>query len=591
VTDVLIEGLKRLEYRGYDSAGIATIESSGLDRICAVGKVANLATRLSNGQLRGHVGIAHTRWATHGRPSEANSHPHTAPGVAVVHNGIIENHRELRDELSGLGCKFRSETDTEVVPWLVHQAFASGKSTDDALRAATTRLEGSYALATISERSPDRIHATRRGSPLVVAVGERGSYVSSDPSSLAGLASEAICLEDGDFATVTRGNVTIVDSSGRSAMRRTIQVDSSEGTLHRGSYEHFMLKEIHEQPSLARLLTERYEERSAFKRLGLDFVGVERIRIVACGSSYYAGLMAKRWFEELSGIEVEVSIASEFRYSPMPRHVSGELALFISQSGETADTLASHDRASDAGLKTVGLVNQQASTLGRIAKVVVPLLAGPEVGVASTKAFLAQLLVFARMAIAAAHDRRESSTRLRGFEKALRLVPDQLDRLLRDEDAVKDCARAVRTAQNAIFIARGPLLPLALEGALKLKEISYIHAEGMAAGELKHGPIALVDEAMPVFALATTGDLLQKVASNIREVAARGGRITLVGDQPAIKMLSDVTADSIALPQTHELAQPILAAAPLQLLAYHVALQRGLDVDRPRNLAKSVTVE
>ena len=591
VANVLVEGLKRLEYRGYNSAGVATLDDGGLRRVCAVGKVAALETRVAEADLPGRIGIAHTRWATHGAPSECNSHPHMANGVAVVHNGIVENHSELRTRLKRQGCEFLSETDSEVIPWLISRAVDSGDAAACALRSLNDELSGSYAIAVLTESDHNVLHAKRSGSPLVAAVGPEGSYLSSDISALAGLAKEAVVLSDGDQVELRRNSIAVFDKDGRPVVRPRTVVDAANENYDKGGFAHYMLKEINEQPAVARIIEDRYDAEGLFaSHVTLDFDHVDRIRLIACGSSYYACLVAKRWFGEIAGLSADVELASEHRYAPVIADGLREVAILVSQSGETADTLASLEQLKELRIPTIGIVNQQVSTLAREADFFLPLLAGAEVGVASTKAFLAQMLVLARLVVRAAEQRgnRAAAKRLR---RALSAAPKAIQAVLHNEAAIVGVAETLVKSTSSLFVGRGALYPLAMEGALKLKEISYIHAEGFAAGELKHGPIALVDESTPIIALAPSGELFSKLASNVREIAARKGRIVVLGDRKALLALSDVSTSSLTLPNCDELIQPIVAAIPLQFLAYHVAVLRGYDVDRPRNLAKSVTVE
>lgn len=592
VADTLVTGLSRLEYRGYDSAGIATIESGRLQRLCAVGKVEALAKAVSDTAPTGTIGIAHTRWATHGAPCERNSHPHMAPGVAVVHNGIIENHACLRSDLQTKGCAFKSETDTETIPWLVSRNLDRGMSPDKALRAAAGKLEGAYAVGMMSERHPERIFTVKKASPLVAAVGANGSYLSSDPNALAGLAREAVCLEDGDQIELLRDRLIIRDSSGRTANRQTVPIAADIRTLGKGGFEHYMRKEIDEQPLIAAAIAEFYDRAGAYAAFDrIDLAKLERLSIIACGTSYYAALVAKRWFEAFAGLPTDVQIASEHRYAPQVPHRGRAASLFISQSGETADTLASFEREQAAGTTTIAVVNEVASTLGREAGICLPILAGQEIGVASTKAFTAQLLVLGWLALHLAEKRGIAGIDVERERSALRGVGHLMQQAMQCEGQLSEIAREELTATSSLFVARGPLYPLALEGALKLKEISYIHAEGFPAGELKHGPIALVDEFMPIVALANSGDFLTKMKSNLQEIAARKGRIILIGDTQATAQVQDIVKRTVTIPQSPEIIEPVIAAIPLQLLAYHAANSRGLDVDRPRNLAKSVTVE
>ena len=548
VADVLVQGLKRLEYRGYDSAGVVTLDDGGLKRICAVGKVKALETTLAGDKPQGVIGIAHTRWATHGAPSERNSHPHIANGVAVVHNGIVENHCEVRSQLQQQGCRFQSETDSEVIPWLISRAVSTGVAPNRAIQSLGEKIAGSYAIAVLTEQNPDTLYAKRSGSPLVAAVGPEGGYLCSDLSALSGLASEAIVLDEGDQVELRRDSVSVFDKSGRPVRRPSIAVDEGQASIDKGIYPHFMLKEINEQPQVARIIAERYDNEGLIgQSMDVDFNHVDRLNLIACGTSYYACMVARRWFAEVAGLAADVELGSEYRYSPIVRGQGREMAILVSQSGETADTLASLEKLKELRIGTIGIVNQQASTLAREADYFLPLLAGPEIGVASTKAFTAQLLVLARLVVHAAENRGHRAAAKR-FRDALAGVPQMIAATLHNEAAIVAIAETFGKATSALFLGRGPLHPIALEGALKLKEISYIHAEGFAAGELKHGPIALVDETTPVIALAPSGDLFHKVASNVREVAARKGRITVLGDRTAILSLSDVATTALTIP-------------------------------------------
>jgi glutamine---fructose-6-phosphate transaminase (isomerizing) len=590
VADILIEGLRRLEYRGYDSAGIATIENGNIRRVCAVGKVSALAHRSSELSFSGTAGIAHTRWATHGEPSEQNAHPHIAPGVAVVHNGIVENHQDLRRALLDRGARFQSQTDTEVIPWLISEALAAGADVETALDSAVKSMTGTFALAAMTVAEPNVIRAVQKGSPLAVGMGKSGALLASDPNALAGMASEAIILENGDRAELRRDQIIIRNAAGKCVDRRSVRVAADTVSTSLGEYQHAMLKEIHEQPEIVSGILEAYRSPGAvLSALSFDFSRVEKVTIVACGTSYLAAAIARRWFQELAGLQTEIAIASELRYEPLAPARQGEIAIVISQSGETADTIGAMHRLQERGIPVLALVNQVHSTIGRDADCHLPLLAGREIGVASTKAFSAQLMVLAHLVHAAAL--RRGMPLAKSMLQVLVKVPEQINAVLHNEPAVIEAACRMVNANNALFVGRGSLYPVALEGALKLKETSYIHAEGFAAGELKHGPIELVDSNTPVFAIASSGALFEKSASNIREIAARGGRITLVGDRAAMLSLSEVAQFALTVPQCAELTQPMVSVIPLQLLAYHVACQKGLDVDRPRNLAKSVTVE
>lgn len=592
VAGILLEGLRRLEYRGYDSAGIATLDGTDIECVKVEGNVAGLGGAIEQVKPNGRTGIAHTRWATHGIPSVANSHPHRAPNVAVVHNGIIENHAELRRELQGKGCAFVSQTDTEVIPWMLSQELANGIAPHDALLRTTQKLEGSYATAFVTDHAPGEIFAARKGSPMIAALGKDGGYLSSDLNALAGYASEGMALEEGDTVRLTSNRIEIFDAAGRSANRRLLPIEAAASAYSTAEFEHFMKKEIFEQPSVAtRILSAYAKPDSLHSLMPINFAKVRKIRLIACGTSFYAASIARRWLQEYARVEAVVEIASEFRYDPLPDLFPGEVAILISQSGETADTLAAMDRLHALKVPVIGIVNTNGSTLDRRADVSIPLLAGPEIGVASTKAFTAQLIVLARLVLHAARQRGMDALRHRALSDALASVPELMQTTLHNEPAVIEAAEAMKHATSAIFVGRGELYPLACEGALKLKETSYIHAEGFAAGELKHGPIALIDEHMPVVALAGTSELLGKLASNIREIAARGGRIMTVGDREALLSMSDVSERMLTIPSMHEFVLPIVAALPLQLLSYHVATARGLNVDRPRNLAKSVTVE
>jgi glucosamine--fructose-6-phosphate aminotransferase (isomerizing) len=590
VAATLVEGLRRLEYRGYDSAGIATIGSHGLERLCAVGKVEELAKLVHEVSPDSTIGIAHTRWATHGAPSEDNSHPHIAPGIAVVHNGIVENYRQLRSDLEILGCKMTSETDSEVIPWIVSRSVQAGNSTNTAMQELAEWLDGSYAIALLNADEPNVIYAKRQGSPLVAGMGKDGGYIASDSHALAGLVNDVTVLEDGDQVEVRRDSIVVRDVQGMPVMRRTMKV-AGKAQAEEKQYPHYMLKEIYEQPTVLRTINNRYSQPGAMAGLdALDFKTVDRVRMVACGTSYYAAMVAKTWFAEVAGMAAEVEIASEYRYAPNVTQSGREVAILVSQSGETADTLATLVKLKQQGVASIGLVNNMASSLARDVDVCFDLLAGPEIGVASTKAFTAQLATFAYI-VAQAADMRGHHDKASRFRLALAQVPAIVEQVLATRPAIIPLARSLLSATTAIFVGRGSLFPLALEGALKLKEISYIHAEGFAAGELKHGPIALIDSHTPIIALAASDDNFTKIASNIQEISARGGRIATIGDDHALRELADISKAQILLPACDLLVLPIVAAIPLQLLAYETAVVRGSDVDRPRNLAKSVTVE
>jgi glucosamine--fructose-6-phosphate aminotransferase (isomerizing) len=592
----IVEALKRLEYRGYDSAGIATIEGGRLERRRAEGKLRTLEALLARAPLEGSAGIGHTRWATHGAPSERNAHPQATDRVAVVHNGIIENFHALKRELADAGVRFESDTDTEVVAHLMSRALAAGESPRAAMAATLKRLKGAFALAVLVDGKEDLILAARRGSPLAIGLGEGEAYLGSDAIALAPFTSRVLYLEDGDWAVLSRASIEIFDEHDRRVERPVQVAPASAFLVDKGNFRHFMAKEIHEQPevighTLGHYLDFAAEEARLPAPPPVDFAALDRLVIAACGTAYYAGLVAKYWFERFARLPVEIDVASEFRYRDPPI-VPGGLALFVSQSGETADTLASLRYCRDGGAHVAAVVNVATSTIAREAETVYPTLAGPEIGVASTKAFTCQLAALAGLAIAAGRargvlDRAEETRLVRAFAEVPRLVAGAL----RLEAEIEGLARRLHTARDVLYLGRGTSYPLALEGALKLKEISYIHAEGYAAGELKHGPIALIDEDVPVVVIAPNDRLIDKTASNVQEVAARGGRVVLVTDAPGRERIGIAPAELLVLPEMAEEVAPIVYAVPVQLLAYHTAVVNGTDVDQPRNLAKSVTVE
>ncbi|SNT11298.1 glutamine--fructose-6-phosphate transaminase [Tardiphaga sp. OK246] len=596
VADQIVDSLKRLEYRGYDSAGVATLEGAHIDRRRAEGKLKNLEAKLGKSPLAGHIGIGHTRWATHGKPTEANAHPHAAEGVAVVHNGIIENFRELRLELEKGGAKFASETDTEVVAHLVSSYLQKGASPVEAVKQALPRLKGAFALAFVFKDHDNLMIGARKGSPLAVGYGDGEMYLGSDAIALAPFTDDISYLEDGDWVVLTRKGCEIHDESGKVVKRDVLKSGASAFMVDKANYRHFMAKEIHEQPEVVGHTLARYvdlaNERVALPMtLPFDFKDIQRISITACGTASYAGFIAKYWFERFARVPVEVDVASEFRYREAPVR-KGDLAIFISQSGETADTLAALRYAKEQGMHTLAVVNVTTSTIARESETVMPTLAGPEIGVASTKAFTCQLMALATLAIAAGKARGELSDAdeaklVHGLVKVPRLMTDALTH----EAAIEKLARDIAKSKDVLYLGRGTSYPLALEGALKLKEISYIHAEGYAAGELKHGPIALIDETMPVVVIAPYDRVFDKTVSNMQEVAARGGNIILMTDA---KGAEEATVDSmvtIVMPDMDAAFTPLVYAVPVQLLAYHTAVVMGTDVDQPRNLAKSVTVE
>jgi glucosamine--fructose-6-phosphate aminotransferase (isomerizing) len=596
VAGTIIDGLRRLEYRGYDSAGVATLEGDALARLCAEGKLANLEAKLQSHHLAGVIGIGHTRWATHGRPSEANAHPHATSHVAVVHNGIIENFRELRHELEERGCKFTSETDTEVVAHLVTEELRDGRAPTDAVAKVLPRLRGTFALTFLFAKHPDLLIAARSGSPLALGYGEGQIYVGSDAIALAPYVDSITYLDDGDWALIQRPGVDFYSSTGARVSRTRTKAPASVQDVSKGPYRHFMAKEIHEQPEVVSRTLAQYIDFTSDRvrlpqALPFDFSKVSRLSISACGTAYYAGLVGKYWFERFARLPVEIDIASEFRYREAPM-LPGDAALFVSQSGETADTLAILRQAKSQGQHILSIVNVPTSTIARESDQVLPMLAGPEIGVASTKAFTCQLAVLACLAIYAGKERGVlSDEQEQTLVRELAEVPRLLNTSLALEEAIKSVAQEMVSVSDALFLGRGLSFPLAMEGALKLKEISYIHAEGYAAGELKHGPIALVQEHLPVIVIAPHDRVFDKTASNVHEVIARGGKVILLSDGRGIGEIGLQKVTPIMMPSMGENFAPIVYAVPLQMLAYHVALARGADIDKPRNLAKSVTVE
>ncbi|WP_432447897.1 glutamine--fructose-6-phosphate transaminase (isomerizing) [Aliiroseovarius marinus] len=591
---ILVEALKRLEYRGYDSAGIATINKDGaLGRRRAVGKLVNLSDHLVHEPLAGKSGIGHTRWATHGAPTTDNAHPHRAGSVAVVHNGIIENFRELREELASEGLEFCTETDTETVALLAQHFVAQGKSPKDAVAATLAKLDGAFALCFLFDGEDDLMIAARKGSPLAIGHGDGEMFVGSDAIALAPMTDKITYLEEGDWAVITRAGAEIFDAEGRRANRPMKQVKLDAARIEKGGYKHYMAKEIAQQPTVVGEVLEAYVagDQITMDLGGINFADVDRLSIVACGTAYYAGLVAKYWFEHYARLPVDIDVASEFRYREAP-FAPKTLGVFVSQSGETADTLAALRYAQGKADKILSLINVPESSIARESDVAVEIHAGVEVSVASTKAFTCQLTSFAIMALKAAHDRGHlDDAGLATHLAELRQLPGLMSHALTIDTATKAIAEKLAEARDVLFLGRGQMFPLALEGALKLKEISYIHAEGYASGELKHGPIALVDKATPTVVMAPHDGLFDKTVSNMQEVMARGGRVVLVSDARAASEAGDGVWETLALPEAPELIQPILYAIPAQLLAYHTAIAKGTDVDQPRNLAKSVTVE
>jgi glucosamine--fructose-6-phosphate aminotransferase (isomerizing) len=582
VADRLIDGLRRMEYRGYDSAGVCTIDGGQLIRRRAEGKLANLMREVAGNPAPGNVGIAHTRWATHGAPTAVNAHPHATGEVAIVHNGIIENFAQLRAELEGRGRKFESQTDSEVVAHLISEQVEAGKSPEEAVAAALPRLRGAFALAIIFRAHPDMLIGARLGSPLVVGYG-------------ASLTQRISYLEEGDWVVIDRQGARVFDAANAPVERAVVASGASAAAIEKGAFNHFMQKEIFEQPTVVAQTLRSYlrplERKVALPQMDFDISAIDRVTIVACGTSYYAGMVAKYWFETFARVPVDIDFASEFRYRD-PILQPGGLALFISQSGETADTLAALRHCKDNGQTIAVVVNVPTSTMAREADLLLPTHAGPEIGVASTKAFTCQLAVLAALAAHFAVKKgRLSAEDEADIVAHLLEAPASLNAALDHDAEIKAMAHLIAPARDVLYLGRGPDFPLALEGALKLKEISYIHAEGYASGEMKHGPIALIDEAVPVIVIAPSGPLFEKTVSNMQEVRARGGKIVLISDAEGLAEAGEGCLATIEMPRVHPLIAPLVYAVPVQLLAYHVACVKGTDVDQPRNLAKSVTVE
>jgi len=596
VAPQIVEALKRLEYRGYDSAGVATLEDGRLDRRRAEGKLRNLETKLSQAPLSGVIGIGHTRWATHGKPNETNAHPHATDKLAVVHNGIIENFRELKTGLESKGIRFETETDTEVVAQLVTYEIRQGRLPIEAVAVTLPRLRGAFALGFLFSGEDDLLIGARHGAPLAIGYGEGEMYLGSDALALAPFTDEVAYLEDGDWAILTRKGADIHDETGKPVHRTRHKIPVGSFLADKGNYRHFMAKEIHEQAEVVGRTLAHYANFASERielpiELPFDFRDLKRISISACGTAYLAGLISKYWFERLARIPVEIDVASEFRYREAPLEPGG-LALFVSQSGETADTLASLRYATSEKQHTLSVVNVPTSTMARESNVIAQTLAGVEVGVASTKAFTCQLTVLLSLAIAAGRARGTLSAEdEKELVNALIAIPGQMTEAMKREHQIEILSRDLSKAKDVLYLGRGTSYPLAMEGALKLKEISYIHAEGYAAGELKHGPIALIDETMPVIVIAPHDEIFEKTVSNMQEVAARGGRIILITDERGALEAGLDTMATIVMPSVHPIVAPILNAVPIQLLAYHTAVFMGKDVDQPRNLAKSVTVE
>jgi len=595
VAQRLFEGLKRLEYRGYDSAGICTVVNGNFERQRAEGKLDNLAAKLAEDRPEGTIGIAHTRWATHGAPTEGNAHPHIVGPVALVHNGIIENFKPLRDELIAGGRTFQSETDSEVVAHLVAREIERGAEPEAAVAAVLPRLHGAFAMAFLFRDDPDLIVGARMGAPLTVGYGEGENYLGSDAIALAPWTKRIAYLDEGDWIAVRRGSVQIFDRANHPVERPKVDSGASAEAISKGNHAHFMRKEIFEQPIVVAQTMQSYvrafEGEVAIPAFDFDLSAVDRVTMVACGTSYYAGMVGKYWIERFARLPVDIDVASEFRYRD-PVLEAGGLALFISQSGETADTLAALRHAREKEQRIAVVVNVPTSSMAREADLLLPTRAGPEIGVASTKAFTCQLAVLAALATNLARAKgRMSADEEREIVAQLQEAPEAMSHALNHDNDIAAIAPLIAPARDVLYLGRGPDYPMALEGALKLKEISYIHAEGYAAGEMKHGPIALIDDNVPVIVLAPSGPLFEKTVSNMAEVRARGGQIVLISDAAGLAAAGEGCLATIEMPQVHPLIAPLVYAVPVQLLAYHVAVLKGTDVDQPRNLAKSVTVE
>ncbi|SCW67389.1 glucosamine--fructose-6-phosphate aminotransferase (isomerizing) [Sphingobium faniae] len=595
VAQRLTDGLKRLEYRGYDSAGVATVHDGLIDRRRAEGKLANLVREMAEAPLPGTTGIAHTRWATHGAPTTNNAHPHATQDVALVHNGIIENFKPLREELMARGRTFDSQTDTEVVAHLVSELVEQGASPREAVEQVLPRLHGAFALAILFRSHPDMLIGARLGSPLVVGYGDGETYLGSDALALAPLTQRIAYLEEGDWVIVTKDGAEIFDRDNN-PVERPVTISGVTGELiSKGNHRHYMLKEIYEQPVVVaqtlRSYLRRMEDQVSLPVPDFDLSAIRRVTIVACGTSYYAGMVAKYWFEQFARVPVDIDVASEFRYRA-PVLEDGGLMIVISQSGETADTLAALRHARGEGQKIAAVVNVPTSSMARETDLLLPTHAGPEIGVASTKAFTCQLAVLAAFAanLARAKGRLDAKAE-KELVRHLAEAPAALNAALAYDESIEAMAHLIAGARDVLYLGRGPDYPLALEGALKLKEISYIHAEGYAAGEMKHGPIALIDDQVPVIVLAPSGPLFEKTVSNMQEVQARGGKVVLISDYDGVAAAGEGCIATITMPKVHPLIAPMVYAVPVQLLAYHVAVAKGTDVDQPRNLAKSVTVE
>ncbi|MDB5713786.1 MAG: glmS [Sphingomonadales bacterium] len=595
VADRLVAGLRRMEYRGYDSAGICTVDHGELIRRRAPGKLDNLVRVLAEDPASGLTGIAHTRWATHGAPTANNAHPHATGEVALVHNGIIENFKILREMLTARGRVFDSETDSEVVAHLVSEGVEAGLSPQDALKAALPQLRGAFALAIAFRQHPDMLIGARLGSPLVVGYGDGETYLGSDALALAPLTQRISYLEEGDWVVITRDGAEVFDKDNQPVERPITISGASSLSIDKGNYRHFMLKEIYEQPIVVAQTLRSYlrplEEQVALPQMDFDLSSVERVVIVACGTASYVGMIGKYWIESMARLPVEVDVASEFRYRD-PVLTGKVLGVVVSQSGETADTLAALRHMKANGVTTAGIINVPTSSMAREVDLLLPTHAGPEIGVASTKAFTCQLAVMAALAVNLARAKGKlSAQEERDIVHHLTEAPAAINAALMRDEAIQGMAHVIAAARDVLYLGRGPEYPMALEGALKLKEISYIHAEGYASGEMKHGPIALIDDKVPLIVLAPAGPLFEKTVSNMHEAMARGAKVVLISDAEGIAEAGDDAIATIEMPKVHPLIAPLVYAVPVQLLAYHVAVLKGTDVDQPRNLAKSVTVE
>jgi glutamine---fructose-6-phosphate transaminase (isomerizing) len=594
-SELLIDGLRRLEYRGYDSAGVATLVNGKIERRRAPGKIANLAARVAQEPLAGSTGIAHTRWATHGVPNEVNAHPHSDGHVAVVHNGIIENFQELKSELEAKGHRFESDTDTEVIVHLISEYLKASPTLEEGMQKALARLDGAFALAILIAARPDVLVGARKGSPMAVGYGTGAMYIGSDAMALAPMTNRISYLEDGDWVVATTGSAVVRDRAGHVVDRPIKQTALSGALIGKGDYRHFMQKEIFEQPQVLgdtlRALFNPAARSITLPDMPFDLKTVDRVTAVACGTAYYACLVAKYWIEMLAKVPVEADVGSEFRYREPPLSKNG-LGLFVSQSGETADTLAPLKYCKANGQHILSVVNVPESAIARESHAVLPTLAGPEIGVASTKAFTTQLMALACFAITLAKARGTIDSKAEArLSSALAEAPSRVADMLQANDAIHKIAETLAEARDVLYLGRGSSYPIALEGALKLKEISYIHAEGYAAGEMKHGPIALIDDRTPVVVIAPTDALFEKTLSNIEQVVARSGKVILISDEAGVKRVGKLATHAIIMPKTDPFVVPIVATIPVQLLAYHTAVLKGTDVDQPRNLAKSVTVE